>query len=147
MTRRVAFGGVIMDLLPGWMDTTDTTGGEHPFTFTRPDGFGAFQLSLALYRSGPVPAPTTSVLVELLDERADGHGLGESFDRSTDEEPLRVAALSYRSDGDFIRMWYVSDGASFAFATYVRQLDLKIPHDDFAEVSDCEVMVRSIVFS
>ena len=145
MTRRVAFGGVMMDLLPGWMDTTGD--GEHAFTFTRPDGFGAFQLSLAQYRSGPVPAATTSVLVELLDDRADRHGLGESFDRSTDEEPLRVAAASYRADGDFIRMWYVSDGASFAFATYVRQLDLKIPDDDFAEVSDCEVMVRSIVFN
>src|SRR5215471_12232180 len=144
MRQRVAFGGVTMDLLPGWTDST--VGDESCFTFTRPDGFGAFQLSLARYQSGPRPAATTSVLVEMLDERAGQHGL-EPFDRNKEEKPLRLAAASYHDDGDLIRMWYVSDGDNFAFATYVRRLDLDIPHGDVNEVADCEVMIRSVNFA
>jgi len=143
MRQRVAFGGVMMDLLPGWVDST--VGSESCFTFTRPDGFGAFQLSLAHYQSGPRPAATTSVLREMLDERAGQHGL-KPFDRRTEEKPLQLAAASYHADGDLIRMWYVSDGDNFAFATYVRRLNLKIPHGDFDEVADCEVMIRSVIF-
>jgi tetratricopeptide (TPR) repeat protein len=145
-TLRVAFGGITMGLEPGWADSTHEVDDPNaPFTFAKPDGVGAFQLSTALYRGGVQPMASGSDLARLLDQPG-GH-VGKAFDRMTEEGPLRLAAASYRQRGDFVRMWYVSDGNNFAYATYVCRWRSRGRPDATQEVDECEAMVRTIDFS
>lgn len=126
---------------PDWFDVTDELPGENvPLTFTRRDGFGALQFSIASYQSGPIPAPNTDTLLTLLRDFAQTRELGAATDLCTEVEPLRIAAGSFHTDS-FIRVWYLSDGSSFALATFT--CDCEHAAD---ELPDCEQMVRTLSF-
>src|SRR5215467_4641670 len=108
-----------IDCIKGWCDVThDVKGDTPPWTLARPDGVGAFQFSSALYRSGPVPAASAAVLLSMLREFADTQELGELTDIVTEDGKLCLAAASFQWRHDFVRVWFVSDGSSFAQITY-----------------------------
>ena len=124
-----------------WFDITEDVPGENvPLTFARPDGFGALQFSIAAYQSGPIPDPSTDTLLALLRDFAQSRELGPVADLRTEVEPLRLAAGSFHTNS-FIRVWYLSDGRSFALATFT--CDTEHAGD---ELPDCEQMVRTISF-
>ncbi len=132
-----------MHCVEGWCDVTDDVDGDNtPLTFARPDGVGALQLSAAVYRSGPVPAPSAAVLLSMVHELADAHDLVAPFDIITEDSELRLAGTSFQWQDNFLRVWFLSDGSNFAQVTYtctwgeVRE-----------ELVDCERMVRTIRFS
>ena len=126
---------------PNWLDVTDDIPGDNvPLTFARPDGFGALQFSIASYESGPIPDPSTDTLLNLLRDFAQSRELGTATDVCTEVEPLRLAAGSFHTDS-FIRVWYVSDGRSFALVTFT--CDAEHAAD---ELPDCEQMVRTLLF-
>lgn len=124
-----------------WFDVTDELPGANvPLTFTRPNGLGALQISIASYQSGPIPDPSTDTLLTLLHDFAQNRELGAATDICTEAEPLRLAAGSFHTDS-FVRVWYLSDGRSFALATFTCD-----PKHAAVELFDCEQMVRTISF-
>src|SRR2546422_11722629 len=109
----------IIDCVEGWCDVThEVEATDSPWTLTRPDGVGALQFSAALYRRGPVPAASAAVLHSMLREFARARDLGEPTDIVTVDGELRLAAASFRWQHDFVRVWYLSTGPSFAQVTY-----------------------------
>jgi len=142
---RAAFGAMSIDLKDGWADTThDVPGEDVPLTLAHQseDACGSFQFSTALYKSGALPRATAAKLAEMLFEFAEEHDLGEPSDSVVEDALLALAAATFRRGGDVIRVWYVSDGASFAKVTY---LSAAI-HNYASELADCEQMVRTIAF-
>ena len=125
-----------------WCDITDeVVVADRPWTLARRDGIGALQFSIATYKSGRIPNPTVQELLALLRDFASAYELGEPCDLVTEDEPLRIAAGSFRYGEDFVRAWYVSDGYSYAKVTYTC-----IWGQQQAELADCESMLRTLRF-
>jgi hypothetical protein len=126
-----------------WEDITDTVDvNDPPITLARGDGVGALQFSIALYTDGKQPDPTPEQLLGMVAEFGESRGLGAPGVLATQTVPLRLAAASFKSDGDFLRVWYVSDGLSFALVTYVCESG-----KESKELATCEQIVRSIAFT
>jgi len=129
--------------IEGWYDVThEVEADDPPLTFTRPDGVGAFQFSTALYRGGLVPGASAAVLLSMLREFASARGLGEPTDIVTEDSDLRLAAASFHWQDDFVRVWCLSDGSSFAQVTYTCAWG-----EQAAELPDCEQMLRTLRFT
>jgi hypothetical protein len=142
---RAELGAMSIDLRDGWAETThDLPGDDAPFTLARQaeDACGAFQFSIALYKGGRLPCAKGADLLQLLLDFAASRELGEAADVVAQDEPLPLAAATFSTTGDTVRVWYVSDGASVVKATYLAADD-----DDYAsELTDCEQMIRTISF-
>jgi len=127
----------------GWCDITDEIpAADVPWTLGKPDGVGAFQLSVANYKSGRLPNATSQHLLALLRDFSDSRELGEPADLVTEDGELRLTAGSFRCGDDFLRVWYASDGQSFAKVTYTCAWGRQQ-----AELPDCERMVRTLRFA
>ena len=95
-----------IDCCEGWCDITDEVEvADAPWTLAKPDGVGAFQFSIATYKSGRIPDPTPESLLFLLRDFAISHELGEPADIVTEAGELRIAAGSFRQGDSFIRAW------------------------------------------
>jgi hypothetical protein len=126
----------------GWCDiTNDVEAADPPWTLAKPDGVGAFQFSVATYKSGSVPNPSPQVLFSMLCDFASSRELGEPAEVVTEDGELRIAAGSFRWGEDFLRVWYVSDGYSFAKVTYTCSWGAQQ-----SELPDCEQMLRTLRF-
>jgi hypothetical protein len=140
---RVAFNSFAVQVPRGWADITDTLEeDEPPYTLARPDGVGALQFSIALYKSGPVPDPSLAMLRDMVAEFGRKQGLGEPLAILAESGPPRLAAGSFVGDEDLLRVWQLSDGRNFAFVTYTCAAEHAGP-----ELAACERIVRSIVFT
>src|SRR5262245_2730344 len=140
---RVDLAALSVELRPGWEAITDTLEDEpRPWTLARPDGGGALQFSTARYKGGPVPNPSLSDLLEMVRDFGGERGLDAPTDLRTEEGAIRSAAGSYHWQGSFLRIWYLSDGASFIFVTY-----LSTPTSLPTEVAECEQMLKTVRFS
>jgi hypothetical protein len=123
-----------------WKDITDE--GDVPFTLARPaDGVGALQFSPAVYKSGRVPNPSLNDLSSMLQEFSRTRNLGEPHDTETESGRLSLVSTSFRFEDDFIRVWYLSDGFSILFVTYVCEWG-----SQDKELAQCKEIVRSIRF-
>ena len=106
----VQFPGFSIALEPDWYDVTHEVEGENPpITIAKPEGWGALQFSVANYRSGAIPNPSTEDLRTLLFEFAERNRLGMAHDICVEENSLLLAAASFRPDL-WMRAWYVSNG-------------------------------------
>jgi hypothetical protein len=138
----IEYPSFAVDVPDDWEDVTDSVEVEDPpFTLNRLDGVGALQFSVGLYSGGAKPDPSPDDLLRMLVDLAESRGLGPPMTVTTQSVPLRLAAGSFRSDGDFVRVWYVSDGWSVALVTYLCEWDLEA-----SELVICEQIVRSLVF-
>jgi hypothetical protein len=77
----------------------------------------------------------------MLEAFAETNQLGASFDARVAVGPPLVAAASFRTDA-FFRVWYLSDGKSFALATYTCALE----NEARGESNECEDIVRTVNF-
>jgi hypothetical protein len=138
-------GPAVLELGEGWAEVIDEEDDDAPFTLTRQsdDACGAFQLTFATYQGGEVPDSSPEDLARMVRTFGEKAGLGEAEEQVTEAAPLRLAAASFWDDESFVRVWFVSDGASFAQITYTVAVDA----DFDAELLDCERMVRTIAFS
>src|SRR4051812_22158772 len=140
--KTVECGGIRLSTPHEWEDTTEEVEArEKPFTLTKDDGVGALQFTIALYRRGPKPDFTSATLMNMAEEFGEKHSLGDPSDQTTENGSLALAAASYRNGGDFIRVWYVSDGWNVVTITYVCG-----DGDEQLEIRDCEDIIRSIRF-
>jgi hypothetical protein len=135
---------IVVNLPPGsrWTDVTADLSVGTPQTIALPDGVGALQISGAVYQSGARPDATSVQLAAMLKELAEKNHLGPPFDTKSVTEPLLIEAASYQT-ADFVRIWYLSNGESFALATYTSDIDA----DYRNELLECEGIVRAIGFS
>jgi len=77
----------------------------------------------------------------MLKNFAETNNLGDAHDVVMEDGPLLVAAGSFRTDA-FFRVWYLSDGRSFALATYTCALE----NEANGEAAECESIVRTVSF-
>lgn len=142
--RVLDFGAFAISVADGWEDITATLDdADAPRTIADPvSGVGALQLSAAMYEGGPMPRVGARDLSALLDEFADGRGLGGPLDRSSHSGGVAIEGASFRSGEDLIRAWYASDGENIMLATYV----CKWCHRG-REALQAEMAVRSIRFA
>jgi hypothetical protein len=139
---RVAFDTFAVQVPRGWADITDEVESEDPpYTLARRDGVGALQFSVAVYESGPVPDPTPADLLGMIQEFGRKRRLGKPTEVVTEPGPPRLAAGSFAWGEDFLRVWQIFDGRSFAFVTYT----CAAGHAG-SELAACERIVRSIAF-
>jgi hypothetical protein len=95
--------GLSLELIEGWSDITDTSKGL-PFTMAREDGVGAFQFSVAHYKSGAEPNATIEDLIRMLASFFHAKALGEMSDVCSASDPLMVAGATSRIEG-VVRVW------------------------------------------
>jgi len=128
----------------GWYDITDEVdGAPPPWTFARPDGDGAFQISIAgLYVGGKLPDPSSQDLMKMLLSSATAQEHDTATELLTEDGDLRIAVATFRSLEWHLRLWYFSDGYSVGQASLTTSS--QAPPDDLAA---CESMVRSIQFA
>ena len=141
---RIEFPWFSLEVPPGWHDVTDCVEEEDPpVTLGREEGVGAIQISIALYDEGELSDPTPEDLLELLRVMAEAQALGEPTDVASASGPLRLAAASFlkREEGEFLRVWHLSDGTNFTLASYLCELGMQDQ-----ELAECEGIVRSLVF-
>jgi len=131
--------GISLELAGGWLDVSDDLPAGAPFTLARSDGAGAFQLSSGIYQRGRLPNADIGELVELLVSFGREKGLGTASNMTTRIGDVSIAGGSFRGE-DLIRVWYVTNGRSFVFASYTAAVDA------VTELADCEAMVSSILF-
>ena len=142
---RAQFGGMSIDVKDGWADTTEDLSVDNaPWTLTREasNASGALQFTVALYKGGRLPLTNAGDLSEFLMKFAKACELGAPSDLDRQDKPISVAAATFFKDGDFIRVWFVSDGASIVQATY-----LSLASADYTfELAECEAMIQTIEF-
>lgn len=143
-TQILDFGPFSAIVAEGWDDLTSTLEQPNaPLTIGDAEsGVGAMQFSPAMYKSGPLPSVTTEALFWLLDDFALTRGLTMAFERENYPGSNYLVGQSFRDGGDFIRVWYASNGKSFLLITYVCDWSRKD-----VEASQREMTVRSIRFN
>ena len=132
-----------VDVPDGWEDFTDTVNApEPPFTLACPEtGMGALQFSVALFKGGEIPDPSTLDLMEMVKRFGIERELGEPRDVVAESRDLRLAAGSFFGECLFLRVWQLSHGQNFAFVTYNCEFG-----QEGKELADCERIVRSMRF-
>jgi hypothetical protein len=139
---RITFATFTVQVPRGWVDITDSVEADDPpYTLAHRDGVGALQFSVALYEAGHVPDPTPTVLLGMVAEFGRKRGLGGPTAVLVEPGPPVLAAGSFAWGEDFLRVWEVSDGRSFALVTYTCAAE----YGD-QELPACERIVRSIMF-
>jgi hypothetical protein len=129
-----------VDLPPGWAEITRELPGAPAPTIAKADGVGALQFSQAEFEGGVVESFDTAELLDIV--RGIAHRADEAiaFDESSDiTGPLRLGAVSLALDGNFVRVWGVSDGRGVVLATYTCGWA-----DREREVEECTRVVESI---
>ncbi len=142
-TKKVDFSRFALVLPEGWTNVTaGLAGNDVPFTIADPvKGIGALQLSIASYKEGPVPGMTLSDLQSMLAEFSQKHEFGPAFDQTCVTDDISAAASSFHSNGDFVRVWYVTDGQNIMLITYLCEWGRQNE-----ELADAETIVRSVRF-
>lgn len=142
-TKNLDLGFFNITVPVDWDNITSTLDEANPpLTVANPEaGVGALQFSSANYKGGKLPDVRLQDLTELLSDFAVNRDLGEPFDSIASPDGLAIAAASFQSGDDLIRVWFVSDGKSVILATYVSDWDQRD-----SEAGAREAVVRSIRF-
>lgn len=135
--------GVQLSLPAGWVDGSDAAGNsDRLLTLTKPDGVGAFQVSVAQYLSGKLPDIKLDDLRWLLSDFASRRQLGSELASCAREHSGVVWCRGdYRWDDDYMRVWYLSDGQSVILATYICSWQ-----DKDIELDECDWIIDSVQF-
>jgi hypothetical protein len=102
---------------------------------------GALQFSVALFEQGPEPRSSREELLAMAIELGARLQLGAPVAQSVDEVPLLRVAVDYYTNGDFFRIWYVTDGRNILLVTYVCKWESRL-----IEINECDALVASVQF-
>lgn len=132
-----------LELPPEWAVITSELPGDAPPTIARRHGVGALQFSQVEFEGGPVDRLDEHDLLEMV------KGIARSADRfiAFDEIEERrrgqlLGGVSLAMDGNFVRLWGVSDGVGVVVATYTCAWRRRRA----SELVECEGLVDSIRF-
>lgn len=140
------FAGISICVKEGWFDITGDLPEGTPPTLARSaesGGVGALQFSTARYQSGATPHIDIAVLKDLLTDFARRQGWLPPMAMNVHTSGVQRVSADIVSAGDFIRVWYVSDGTNVALVTYVAEAEN--PRIE-PELRDAEQMLESIRF-
>jgi hypothetical protein len=142
-SKIIAVEGLTLEVPLQWEDVTrEMSPSGYPITLANPnEDVGALQFSIAQYKSGKIPNPTTKDLMSMLREFGLREQLGEPMNIAVSEGQPKYARASFRSKGDFVCAWYVSDGRSFALVTYVCEWK-----DRNIQFDTCQGIVEKLAF-
>ncbi len=145
MTKRYPFAGLELEICDDWFDVTDDLPAGSPPTLAPAEGVGALQFSVVWYESGKEPNVTPGALTDLLREFGEQRRLGVLSNEVSVEGPgTSLVSGDFQSAGEFIRVWYVSNGRDIALVTYC----CTTPGAQIAdELKDTDAMVRSLSFA
>jgi hypothetical protein len=131
--------GFGVEVPDGWERIEQPAGA---FTLAQPEGgTGALQLSIAAHATDT--RPLVGDLRDIITAMAEKNQLSAPVDISYFDLPaLRGAEATFHHGDDFIRVWSVSDGSSYALATYVCRRG-----SETREADACDAIVRSVRFS
>lgn len=116
---RVSFSGVSLDLPPQWFDVSDDLPAGSPPTLSKgAAAVGALQFSIGRYKSGPVPSIGLPELGRMLHEFFGAKNLGAPIDVRSWNEGAVGTSGDHRTDDEFIRVWYISEGSNIALITF-----------------------------
>ncbi|BCG94096.1 hypothetical protein [Mesorhizobium sp. 131-2-1] len=117
----VQFHGLTFDLPAGWEDITDDLPEGSPPTLAKASGIGAFQFSIAKYRSGERPNTDFDVLRSFMIEFCQDNfiDIGRIFEKKFGA--AMCVGVSSRTVDQTLSAWYLSNGDDFAFVTYLAQ--------------------------
>jgi hypothetical protein len=144
MTDRVKILGATLDLPAGWVVVSDALPGGSDVTIARTGGVGSLKLSIIKPPGDPAPRIELEDLEDLLRNFADNHGLAEPLIDVYETRTMLVAA-DFWPEGEYMRVWYGSNGAEIMLVTYFSEE----PDEErvAAEVVEAEEIVASAVFS
>lgn len=124
MTREVC-DGFSIDLAGGWAamieESTFVDADEQiPFTFHfLPSRAGRLQVAAPMFEDGEQPGATTGDVEELAREFGERRGIAAPVELSSRAEShASIATAVYRVGGDFVQVWFISNGKSLIAATY-----------------------------
>ena len=126
-----------------WEDITEDLGDpEAPLTLAAGEsGVGILQISDDIDHEGELSHITTAELGRLLEEFAEYQRYEPKSDRQIYPGDISLVGQSFQSEGDFVRVWYASDGKTTLLVTYICEW----PQKDVEDAAR-EVIARSIRF-
>lgn len=143
--QRVQFAFLNMFLPEGWVDITGSERSSVPTLAIDGNGVGVLQFSVARYEAGKMPNFLTDDLKQLLYEFEDKHNFVRkqgvivfSYDR------VNGIKSDYKRNGDFFRIWYLTDGTNLALVTYSARGESSIAIEN--ELAESDEIVQSIEF-
>lgn len=136
------FAGLEMDALPNWFDITHDLEADSPFTLAKDDGIGALQFTFARYEAGKDPRIGAADLKSLLRKFEAAENLPEPSETS---ESDGWVSSTYQLPGQLLKVWYLTNGLSVVFATYVAVLPTTTG-DLQRELNEASRIVESIAF-
>ena len=143
MTRAIEFAGMNLELpSEEWKDLTEQTGVN---TLAKEDGIGALQFSVATYQSGTRPGVDRTALREMLVDFFERKELGTPATFLDRKGRMTSVSADCRRDGEFIRVWYLSDGDNVVLATYLTSETRDARLID--ELRDADQIVASVEIS
>jgi len=130
---------------PGWSDITAELPGDAPPTIAKRGGVGALQFSQVEFEGGSPERLSAGDLLDMV------KGIARSADRfiAFDEMSqswsknwglLCMGAVSLAMDGNFVRLWGVSDGRGVVVATYTCEWRHRRP----TELAECASVIETI---
>lgn len=143
MTSITILGLFRVTLPNGWAEITSSVDADDPpTTFARLNaGSGALQISAAVYEGGTDPKVSEIVLQSMLLEFGKHSRLGKPSQLERINGKLIGASAVFRSRGDYVKVWYLSDRLNVLLATYVCQWRHRQNDRD-----DCDCIIKSIEF-
>jgi hypothetical protein len=128
-----------LELPPDWGEITRDMPGLAPPTIAKVRGVGALQFSQAEFEEPP-EGFTPDDLLEIVRGVARRADESIAFDeRKGHVGPLVVGAVSMTLEGNFVRLWGLSDGREVVVATYTCSWN-----DREREAEECRRVVESI---
>lgn len=147
MARQI-FEGFSLVLPEGWFDVLDdSTYGGHdelpPFRFAAPHGRGALLVNSADFHPDDHGGAEPAEVLALAHEWGARRGLGAPLSSSSEgggEGALATAVYNVR--GDFVQLWFLTNGRALVEASYVCPWD-----EREVEQRDREAIIRSLRFA
>lgn len=130
-----------LELPPGWAEITAELPGDAPPTIAKKRGVGALQFSQVEFEGGPPERLDADDLLDMVKGIARSADRFIAFDEVTESHGGRsMGAVSLVLDGNFVRLWGVSDGNGVVVATYTCEWRRRRA----TELAECALVVETI---
>lgn len=141
--KTIAFPKFSVETPEEWFDVTaELEGDAPPPTLHAEEGHGALQVSIEQIPGKKQVQFTVEQLRGMLKGFAEGHELDSPNNISSSETPRPQLAANFLWNGEFLRVWYLSEPDQLAFITYMCEKNAAFA----TELQQVEEIVRSLRF-
>ena len=141
--KEIAFPKFTVQAPEEWFDVTaELEGDSPPTTLAAEEGLGAVQVSIEQLPGEKGVQFTVEQLRGMLKGFAEGHELDSPNNIATSETPRPQLAANFIWNGEFLRVWYLTEPDQLAFITYTCEKNAAFAN----ELQQVEEIVRSLRF-